>query len=374
MILFNAGIPGKQETWHIQVKSLIGKFTQNENELTPDESIDLEGNLCLRGFINSHDHLDFNLFPQLGKGGYSNYSEWGPAVQREYREIIEQVKRVPLELRNKWGIYKNLLNGFTTVVNHVPDPVSDNQLVSVFQDFYFLHSPGFEKNWRWKLLNPLKNDRPFVMHLGEGSDKTAKREIDDVIHCNIFRKNIIAVHGVAMDRRQINKFRGLVWCPASNDFLFGQTVDRALLDNNMVAFGTDSTLTSPWNCWEHFRLALKSVTENKLLAMLGSLPAFIWNFEDKQERMEGSAGDLLVLKKTARLFDSNPSDILLVIKKGEVVLADEKFTTRLKNRNEQYSKIAFGNSVKYVKGDLTGLVKQVKKIFPGVFIPFEIAD
>ena len=29
------------------------------------------------GLINSHDHLDFNLFPQLGSSTFNNYSEWG---------------------------------------------------------------------------------------------------------------------------------------------------------------------------------------------------------------------------------------------------------------------------------------------------------
>ena len=27
--------------------------------------------------INSHDHLDFNLFPQMGDRFYTNYTEWG---------------------------------------------------------------------------------------------------------------------------------------------------------------------------------------------------------------------------------------------------------------------------------------------------------
>ena len=39
--------------------------------------IDTEGLTAFPGFINSHDHLDFNLYPQLGKGPYPNYTSWG---------------------------------------------------------------------------------------------------------------------------------------------------------------------------------------------------------------------------------------------------------------------------------------------------------
>src|SRR5688572_10893645 len=76
--------------------------------------INLDGALVLPGFINSHDHLDFNLFPQLGDGIYQNYRDWGPRIQREHAAIIEKIKSIPLSLRIAWGQYRNILHGFTT--------------------------------------------------------------------------------------------------------------------------------------------------------------------------------------------------------------------------------------------------------------------
>src|SRR4029077_2453530 len=137
------------------------------------------------------------------------------------KDIINEVLKVPEELRVQWGIYKNLLNGVTTVVNHGIKLKIQNDLITVLQ-FNSLHSPQFEKNWKWKLNDPFRKS-PIVMHIGEGTDANAEKEIQEVIHWNIFKKKIVAVHGVAMKEKQASNFHGLVWCPASNYFLLDKT-------------------------------------------------------------------------------------------------------------------------------------------------------
>src|SRR6185437_4345799 len=56
------------------------------------------------GIINSHDHLDFNLFPSLGDRTYSNYTEWGRYIHSHYQDKIERVLNIPVALREQWGV------------------------------------------------------------------------------------------------------------------------------------------------------------------------------------------------------------------------------------------------------------------------------
>src|SRR5258705_6946711 len=122
MLLRNLNIIGQDSLRHLHIKN------ERINEITSDEkSIGIESNelqidcanaIAFPGLINSHDHLDFNLFPQLGSKVYKNYIEWGADIQEKNKTIIGNIKKIPQQLRAQWGIYKNLINGVTTVVNH----------------------------------------------------------------------------------------------------------------------------------------------------------------------------------------------------------------------------------------------------------------
>ncbi|MEQ1676943.1 MAG: hypothetical protein ABL876_09595, partial [Chitinophagaceae bacterium] len=201
MVLHDVSIYGSAERKHIHLLNGFIQTISGQREVldTVDDDIrlELDGAIVLPGFINSHDHLDFNCFPQLGNKIYSNYTEWGTDIHTADADVIKAVQQIPQALRVQWGLYKNLINGFTTVVNHGERLDTDDTLVNVFQDHYQLHSPAFEKNWSLKLNHPLRNKKPFVMHIGEGTDDAAHKEIGKVIKANLFKRKIVAVHGAA---------------------------------------------------------------------------------------------------------------------------------------------------------------------------------
>ena len=381
MVLRNVNIIGQAGLSHIHTRAekIVSVFPEENKIPVNEEIIDCGGAIVFPGLINSHDHLEFNLFSQLGNRIYKNYTEWGDDIHKNNKEEISKVLEIPLSLRIQWGLYKNLLNGVTTVVNHGEKLKIENDLITVFQNCYSLHSPAFEKNWKWKLNLAVRKKIPFVMHLGEGTDEHASKEIDTVIRWNYFKRNIIAVHGVTMNINQARHFKALVWCPASNIYLLGQTARVEKLGSaTQILFGTDSTLTATWNAWEQIRLAKKQnkLSDEELFLALTAKAAAIWGL-NTGELAGGKYADIVVAKRKEgqgwnNFFSNDPEDILLVFHKGVPKLVDERFYHQFKPGSpgqDTFRHVQVKGNGKYLWGDLPALANEIKKFYPGVLFP-----
>ena len=51
-----------------------GRIVTHAANSTP--RMDATGHVILPGLINAHDHLEFNLYPRLGRGPYPNSKVW----------------------------------------------------------------------------------------------------------------------------------------------------------------------------------------------------------------------------------------------------------------------------------------------------------
>jgi cytosine/adenosine deaminase-related metal-dependent hydrolase len=384
MRLCNLNIIETEGLQHIQVENgKIKAITDDEKTLqnNPKEMrIEFENAIAFPGLINSHDHLDFNLFPQIANRIYNNYSEWGKDIHIQNKEAINAVLKIPLHLRTQWGLYKNLLNGITTVVNHGAKLKITDPFITVLQDNYSLHSIQFEKYWRLKLNNVFAKRQPFVIHAGEGTDDMAHKEIDTLIKINFFKKSLFAVHGVAMDEEQAKNFKGLVWCPDSNFFLLNATANiKRLKTKTRILFGTDSTLTADWNLWNHLRLARKTelMNDHELFNTLTKTPSVVWKQKNIGAISINNNADIVIAKSIdSKGFDAfyylNPENIQLILHDGKIRLFDEEIKDQLMVYHfpiSQFSKINVNGKCKYVYGDLLGLVREVKSYYPKVHFP-----
>lgn len=379
MVLENVKLQHGGQAANLLVEDGLIRRITAQSLAVNDHRINLDGALVIPGLINSHDHLDFNLYPKLGDSFYRNYTEWGHALHQHFAPEIQQVLKVPLRLRRLWGVYKNLLCGVTTVVEHGERFEDSSNLITVFQNCLCLHSVQFEKMWKVKLNNPFKDKQPVAIHAGEGVDELAMKEIDDLISWNLLSRTLVGIHGIAMEAGQAEHFEALVWCPESNYFMFNKTASvDALKKATHLLFGTDSTLTAHWNIWEHMRLALKTglITADELLQSLTETPAAIWGLHSGKIA-EGWDADLVAIKPSAGQWtDTNPEDILLVMHQGRVRLFDEELHRKLVSQPFEltsFCKIKVGNCIKYVAGDLAGLMQEISRYYPEVHFPVSAA-
>ena len=387
MLLNHLSIVHSEDPVNIAIygEKIMGIGTDQVQHSSDPLQIQFTDAIAIPGLINSHDHLDFNGFAVLVNRTYDNYTEWGKNINEAHKEYIREILRIPKKLRSAWGMYKNLLAGVTTVVNHGSRLDVENPLIDIFQETQNLHSVEFEKNWKWKLNNPIHLRQDCVIHAGEGTSKRSADEIDTLIKYNLLGRKLIGVHGVSMNPEQARHFKALVWCPESNRILLDHHARiHDLKTSTTIVFGSDSTLTGSWNIRKHLRLArtLQQVTDDELLEMITETPAKLWNL-NKGKLQPKKDADIVVLKmkhtssRIGDLFRANPEDILLIVHKGQIRLFDKSLLSQFRGLTLnlfRYNQVNINGNTKFVEGNLPGLIGEIRKYNPNIHFPVEVFE
>ena len=308
-----------------------------------DVVIDLDGAFVLPGLINAHDHLELNHYgPLKGRDRYENASAWiddlRPRLQAD--ASIRANRAYPLASRLFIGGLKNLLAGVTTVAHHNPRyrEIGWSVPVRVVRRYGWAHSfqlecqpvgargePGGDVRARC-LATP--SSAPFIVHVGEGVDDAAAAEVGRLEAAGCLRSNTVIVHGVAITpvewERVVARGAGLVWCPASNHFLFGRTVPvRRFLDGpagapGHLCLGSDSRVTGARDLLDELRAAasLAPLGPRELLRMVTTTPARLLQLRDGGRLVQGARADLLVVPASA----DDAGDALLATSRRDVSL------------------------------------------------------
>jgi cytosine/adenosine deaminase-related metal-dependent hydrolase len=312
----------------------IGPF----GEPSPCSNVcDLSGHLLLPGLINSHDHLEFNLFPRLGKGPYPNSRSWAEDIYRPSASPVKEHLAVPKSVRLQWGGLKNLLSGVTTVAHHNPyEPaVFDGSFpIRVVRRCGWAHSLDFTPDIVTRHRETPRT-APFVLHAAEGTDPSARSEVGLLDELGILDNRTALVHAVGASAADLATLKrrqsSVVWCPGSNLFTLGQTLDRGQLESGVpIALGTDSALTADGDLIDEMTAARRHscLSAEQLYRMVTTAAARILRLRRKEGSITAAGvADLVAVRDTGQ----NPADAVvnlrpeMVIVGGQVQLVSEAF-------------------------------------------------
>lgn len=328
---------------HIERVAMPG-LAEPRHANAAEVTIDLSGYLILPGLVNAHDHLDFSIFPRLGRGPYPSWREWAVDIHHSQQSFIQECLRVSGEARLQWGGIHNLLCGVTTVSHHNP------YLSHVFQSGFPVHVP-YQCGWAHSLaeirtlmerLSHTPPDWPFILHLAEGTDNASQRELEVLETFVPLSDRLVLVHCVGLTRPQRERVAfsgaGVVWCSSSNLFTLGQTLTAdAISAFPNIALGTDSPLTAAGDLLDEIRLVHGTIGISAPLAyeLVTTRAARLLRLKNGEGSLQvGGRADLIVtrdrqLMPAETLVQLSWRDIELVVQNGRIVLLSRALAGRI---------------------------------------------
>jgi cytosine/adenosine deaminase-related metal-dependent hydrolase len=363
-----------------------------------DVVVDVDGAFVLPGLVNAHDHLELNHYGRLKfRDSYENASQWIDDMRPRLREdpAILDGRAKRLTDRLLAGGLKNLLSGATTVSHHNPfySELRRGFPVNVVRRYGWAHSFTLERapvgaaGERGpdvaQAYARTPRDAPFLVHLGEGYDASAKGELSRLSDLDCLRGNTVLVHGVGLSPEDWSRARragaGLVWCPASNRFLFGRTapidafVEREPGSLSAIAIGTDSRLSGARDLLEELREAHASakLEPAELLRMVTANGASLLKVPRAGRIAPGLPADLLVIPPLApdpaeALLRLDRSRIRLVAVAGRPLVAAPELRAAFEARRVPAAKALLDGEARLFDAMLARRIQSSKVVEPGL--------
>jgi len=389
-VLTDAGIASS-----IRFRSTVLAF--DETSRPGDAVVDLSGAFVLPGLINAHDHLELNHFGRLkGRERYLNAAQWIDDLRPVIRanSDVRRALAHPLGDRLFIGGLKNLLSGVTTVAHHNPlyRGIARNVPVRVVRRFGWAHSltmEGEPVGANGEAAGQVKREYrrtperyPFMLHAAEGVDADAAAEIDRLQALGCLGRNTVLVHGVALTagrwRGVVESGTSLVWCPQSNEFLFGQTlpmrelIDAAPAARQRICLATDSRVTGSRDLLEELRFArtVAALEDEELLDMVTRAPASVLRLGGGRLAAGGPA-DLVGIPAASdapapALLGMRRSNLELVVIGGEPAVGAPRFSQAFSARRVRTANLVVDGVKRIADVRLTARIRRCAIQEPGV--------
>ncbi len=333
-------------------------------------------------FINCHDHLISNWYPKAGDGKpYSNVSKW-----------VDEMRFTPpfLERNKVWindgsfdltkgnapsivelGIYKNLFSGCVVVQDHISnqkDEYYKNHPITILKNYTQCHSLEMGNWWggddaftEWRKT---EGKMPFIVHLGEGTDEAARSCFPKLEKMDLLQPNTMLIHGIALSRDELKKCADhgttICWCPQSNFFLIGQTLDiKSCMELGVnVVLGTDSTMSGGINLLSEIKYAHHKFPDfpmKEIFRMITANATKALFLQQSYAQLDQDTSNLLLLRQNdPDVFDNilktEIKDIALLVHQEKPIYGDADFLKMFEVNRAEYSFFNIGDQEKFVIG------------------------
>lgn len=315
------------------------------------------------GLIDLHNHLTYNHIPLWTvPKKYTNRETWRTqeplyesGISKPFHVIADNPDKDYRRSIVRFAECRNLLGGVTS--GQGMSLSSSTGFPKYFQglmrnieqplDAAFQTCRGQTLNFRpgevESILVPaLKEGRPFVYHLSEGTDADARQMFLNLRLADgswAVSKALVCIHCVALrpeDFDILTAAAGVVWSPTSNLLLYGATADIAQAKQRgiPIALGADWAPSGCKNLLGELKVARavsgqlgRILSDKELVEAVTLVPARMIGWDSLVGTVAtGMRADLLVLEGTSddpykQLIDARESDIRAVLIDGRVRLA-----------------------------------------------------
>ena len=354
----------------------------NESPDSRDLVIDLDRGIVVPGLINAHDHLELNSFGRMKwRTRYDNVRGWIADFQPRFETDAQLVMARPDTLADRvWvGGLKNLLSGVTTVCHHNPlhSVLRLKFPVRLVTRFGLSHSLQIDGALVGPAHRATPRGWPWIVHAAEGVDEEACSEIDTLDSLGCLDANTILVHGVAINgeaKRLLARGVSLVWCPTSNQFLFGCTADVRPFDaDGRLALGNDSRLSGEGDLLDELRAARSTgqISDESLIRAVTAQAAAVLRLPTAGRLAPGLPADLAVFRRNAvdpleSIVSSTRADLRLVMRDGLPMVATPDLADIFRARRESFAPVRVDGSERLMAKWIARRVARLIMAEPGL--------